>query len=39
MPVPGDVGFVGYELSTQALHFGGVQPFALSNAQDLLVGF
>ena len=28
----------GFEASTQALHFGGVTPFALSNAQDLELG-
>ena len=36
--VPLDASFCGLTLSTQAVHFGGVQPFALSNAQDLVVG-
>ena len=31
--------FVGFTCSTQAVHFGGFQPFALSNAQDLTLGF
>ena len=36
--VPNDTSFCSFRLSTQALHIGGVQPFALSNAQDLVVG-
>jgi len=37
--VPFDLTFLGFEASTQALHFGGgVTPFALSNAQDLFAG-
>jgi hypothetical protein len=36
--VPNDLGLCGLKLCTQALHFGGVNPFALSNAQDLVVG-
>ncbi len=39
LPVPSDIAFIGLSLSTQALHFGGVQPFALSNAQDLVLGY
>ena len=39
LPVPGDPSFAGIRAATQALHFGGTQPFALSNAQDLVVGF
>ncbi|MEW6071107.1 MAG: FG-GAP repeat protein [Planctomycetota bacterium] len=39
LPVPADLSFVGFAASTQALHVGGVQPFALSNAQDLRLGF
>jgi len=39
LPVPNDLAFVGFECSTQALHLGGVQPFALSNAQDLFLGY
>jgi len=37
-PVPGDPSLAGFELSTQAVHLGGIQPFALSNARDLVVG-
>ena len=37
--VPAQIAFVGFTLSTQALHIGGVQPFALSNAQDLFLGY
>lgn len=36
--VPLDVSLCGLTLSSQALHFGTVIPFALSNAQDLVVG-
>jgi len=36
--VPSDPGLCGLRLSTQAVHLGGVTPFALSNAQDLVVG-
>ncbi|MEW6072860.1 MAG: PQQ-binding-like beta-propeller repeat protein [Planctomycetota bacterium] len=36
--VPADYSLCGSALSTQALHFGGGSPFALSNAQDLRVG-
>ena len=39
IPVPYDVVFAGFEASTQALHFGGISPFALSNSQDLSLGF
>ena len=35
--LPLDAGLCGLELTTQALHFGG-GPFALSNAQDLVLG-
>ena len=39
-PVPSDPSVCGFTLSTQALHFlGGPTTFALSNAQDLVVGF
>ncbi len=38
LPVPSDVAFVGFTLSSQALHVGGIQPFAGSNAQDLFLG-
>ncbi len=39
VPVPYDVGFAGFQASTQAVHFGGISPFALSNAEDLSLGF
>ena len=39
LPVPADPAFAGFALSTQALHLGGVQPWVLSNAQDLLLGY
>ncbi len=39
MPIPSDPSFAGLEVFTQALHFGGVQPVALSNALDLFLGY
>ena len=36
--VPPDYALCGVTVNTQALHFGGIVPFALSNAQDLLLG-
>ncbi|MFT5290718.1 MAG: plastocyanin [Planctomycetota bacterium] len=39
LAVPSDPGLLGFAFSTQALHFGGITPFGLSNAQDLTVGF
>ena len=36
--IPSDISYLGFELFTQAAHVGGVQPFALSNAQDLFIG-
>jgi len=39
LPVPANPLLAGLALSTQAVHVGGVQPFALSNAQDLVLGF
>ena len=38
IPVPLDMSLCGFALSSQALHFGTVVPFALSNAQDLVAG-
>lgn len=38
VPLPNDPALLGYEVFTQAAHFGGPQPFALSNARDLLIG-
>ena len=37
--VPNDLTLAGLQLATQAIHFGAVSPFALSNAQDLQLGF
>jgi len=37
--LPLDYTLAGFELSSQAIHFGGVQPFALSNALDIQLGF
>ncbi|MEW6074255.1 MAG: hypothetical protein AB1726_16885 [Planctomycetota bacterium] len=39
IPVPADLAFFGFLAATQALHWGGIQPFALSNAQDLVLGY
>lgn len=36
--VPDVLGAAGFAFSTQALHLGGTTPFALSNAQDLVLG-
>ena len=38
MEIPNAPSLLGLRLATQALHVGDVVPFALSNAQDLLVG-
>ena len=37
--VPNDLSLLGVTYSAQAVHFLGVQPFALSNALDLTGGF
>jgi len=39
LDVPADIEFAGFRAATQALHIGGLQPFALSNALDLFLGF
>ena len=39
VPIPNDPTLSGLAFTTQAVHLGGVVPFALSNAQDLLIGF
>jgi len=39
VPVPPEPALAGFAAFTQALHFGGVRPFALSNAQDLVLGY
>jgi hypothetical protein len=38
IPVPLDTSLCGFSLCLQAAHLGGVAPFALSNAVDLVVG-
>ena len=38
LPIPPDPSLAGIELFTQAAHVGGVQPFELSNSQDLFIG-
>ena len=38
LSVPNDPALCGFELSAQGVHVGGVTPFALSNALDLVVG-
>ena len=37
--IPTDTSVCGFTIASQAVHLGGVLPFALSNAQDLTVGF
>ena len=37
--IPNDCALAGVTLYTQAIHVGGVAPFALSNSQDLLIGY
>lgn len=39
VPVPLDTSLCGTTLYSQAVHIGGVVPFALSNAQDIQLGF
>ncbi|MEW6074660.1 MAG: hypothetical protein AB1726_18970 [Planctomycetota bacterium] len=39
IPVPSDPAFAGFTAATQALHWGGIQPWALSNAQGLFLGY
>lgn len=36
--IPNDPILVGLELSTQVFHHGGIRPFALSNALDIVIG-
>ncbi|MEW6072788.1 MAG: FG-GAP repeat protein [Planctomycetota bacterium] len=38
VPVPADPACAGLRIATQAVHLGGVHPFALSNAVDLFLG-
>ncbi len=39
VPVPHDTAYAGYEIFTQAVHLGNTEPFVLSNALDLTLGF
>jgi len=39
IPIPADITLAGFAAFTQAVHIGGIQPFALSNAQDLVLGY
>jgi len=39
IPIPSDMVLAGFEAFTQALHFGGIQPFVPSNALDLFLGY
>ena len=36
--IPDDVSLCGFDVSVQGVHVGGVSPFALSNALDLVLG-
>ena len=38
VPIPNDLRLCGLTVHTQVMHFSGVFPFALSNAQDLRLG-
>ena len=38
LPLPASTSLCGLALTTQAVHLGAVTPFALSNAQDLVLG-
>lgn len=39
VPVPTTLSLVGAAFHAQAIHYGGVAPFALSNAQDCTIGY
>lgn len=39
LTMPNDLSFCNLSFCSQAIHFGGVVPFALSNALDLTLGF
>lgn len=39
VPIPADPALCGIAVYTQAVHLFGVEPYALTNAQDLVVGF
>lgn len=38
LPVPNDTSLCGFEFCMQAIHFGGIVPFALSDAVDATIG-
>ena len=38
LPVPADPSLIGLPVTTQAIHLGGVVPFALSNAVEHIIG-
>lgn len=38
IPIPNDTALCGRRFYTQAVHFGGGMPFALSNSQDFVIG-
>ena len=39
VPIPSDCSLLGLKVYTQAVHILGVTPFALSNTQDLVIGY
>ena len=39
VPIPSDPALACLTVYTQAIHLLGVAPFALSNAQDLFIGY
>jgi len=39
IPIPADPSLAGFTAYSQALQFGGFVPFALSNSQDLVIGY
>lgn len=39
IPLPSTLSLCGLAVHTQAVHLGGVTPFSLSNAQDLVLGY
>jgi hypothetical protein len=38
IPIPNNLALCGRRFTTQAVHFGGGMPFALSNSQDFVIG-
>ena len=39
VPIPPDTSLLGRSVATQAVHLLGLTPYALSNAQDLTIGY